>query len=129
MNALAKMITPNTAAISVALSTGRDVSMTLDRLYIADDNMTSRRDPDWVRSLAAMIEAQGLMHRLSITVDANGLGAVHAGGNRLLALQWLQSQGKLAADEPVECKAYEDAERAIALSLRKPRAHPAPPGR
>jgi ParB family chromosome partitioning protein len=101
----------------VAVYTGRDVVMPLNMLFIGHDNMTTDRDEGYIHSLAATIESVGLMHRLSITIGANGQGAIHAGGNRYLALMHLLSQGKLAVDEPIECKAYENAEQALAMSL------------
>ena len=67
-----------------------------------------------IDDLAAMIEAQGLLHRLTVVPAANGKRGyfeVAAGGRRLRALQLLASQKKLSKDAPIECKRVDaDAE-------------------
>lgn len=72
-----------------------------------------------IDDLAAMIEAQGLLHRLTVVPAANGKRGyfeVAAGGRRLRALQLLASQKKLSKDAPIECKRV-DADAATAASL------------
>ena len=72
-----------------------------------------------IDDLAAMIDAQGLLHRLTVVPAANGKRGyfeVVAGGRRLRALQLLASQKKLSKDAPIECKRV-DADAATAASL------------
>ena len=72
-----------------------------------------------IDELAAMIDAQGLLHRLTVVPASNrkkGYFEVAGGGRRLKALNLLASQNKLPKDAPIECKRVE-ADAATAASL------------
>ena len=95
---------------------GRDVLVPWNLLSVSEAN-ARKTQPGGIEELAALIESQGLMQRLSVVDagDSSRMGVV-AGGRRYLAIGLLIEAGKLPVDHPVECKLYE-SERAVELSL------------
>ena len=72
-----------------------------------------------IDDLAALIESQGLLHRLTVVPASNGKKGyfeVAAGERRRKALNLLVSQKKLAKDAPIECLQVQ-ADAATAASL------------
>ncbi|MDM0030412.1 ParB/RepB/Spo0J family partition protein [Variovorax saccharolyticus] len=72
---------------------GRDVTIALNRLKLSSNNVRKTRHADDLGELAALIESQGLLQRLSITDAGDGTYAVEAGGRRLAACQLLVERG------------------------------------
>ncbi|MDM0058938.1 ParB/RepB/Spo0J family partition protein [Variovorax fucosicus] len=104
-------------AVSVAVEpTGRDVRVPLDRLFISEANVRKVHHAAGLAELAALIEAQGLLHRLSVVAQPDGRFAVVAGGRRLRAMQMLAESGRWPASQPVECKLYDEGQ-AVQVSL------------
>lgn len=96
--------------------TGRDVLVPLDRLLISEANVRKVHHEEGLVELAALIEAQGLLQRLSVIAHAEGRFAVVAGGRRLRAMQILVASGRWPSTRPVECKLYEEGQ-AVQVSL------------
>ena len=72
-----------------------------------------------IDDLAAMIDSQGLLHRLTVVPSATGKAGcfdVVAGNRRLKALRLLAGKKKLAKSEPIECLLV-STENATAASL------------
>jgi ParB family chromosome partitioning protein len=85
-------------------------SIPLDKLVLHEGNVRQvETDATSVTSLAADIEARGLLQSLSVRAilgeagEETGEYAVQAGGRRLRALLLLVKQKKLAKDAPVPC--------------------------
>jgi ParB family chromosome partitioning protein len=97
-------------------SAGRDVLVPLDRLFISEANVRKVHHEEGLVELAALIEAQGLLQRLSVVAQPDERFAVVAGGRRLRAMQVLAESGRWSASQPVECKLYEEAQ-AVQVSL------------
>jgi ParB family transcriptional regulator, chromosome partitioning protein len=97
-------------------TTARDVLVPLDMLVLGDANVRRVFSEDGIAELAALIESQGLLQRLSVIAQADGSFAVVAGGRRLRAMHKLVADGKWSASQPIECKLYDDA-RAAEVSL------------
>jgi ParB family chromosome partitioning protein len=106
---------PSAHGAAVAPS-DRDMLVPLDQLVISDANVRRVFNEDGIAELAALIESQGLLQRLSVVAQANGFFAVVAGGRRLRAMHQLVAEGKWSESQPVECKLYDDA-RAAEVSL------------
>ena len=85
------------------------ISIPLDKLDLHDGNVRHLEADASIASLAADIEARGLLQSLSVRAILNEAGeetgeyGVQAGGRRLRALQLLVKQKKLAKDAPVPC--------------------------
>ncbi|CAN7775353.1 ParB/RepB/Spo0J family partition protein [Variovorax sp. LjRoot84] len=109
--AAAKIETP--VAVEPA---GRDVLVPLDHLFLSEANVRKVHHEEGILELAALIEAQGLLQRLSVVAVPDGRFAVVAGGRRLRAMQMLAQSGRWPASQPVECKLYEEAQ-ALQVSL------------
>lgn len=103
-----------TAGAAGALS--RDLRVPLDRLVLGAANVRRVQRADGLEELAALIDAQGLLQRLSVVAQDDGRFAVVAGGRRLRALQLLAERGRLPGDHPVECRLC-DAAQARQVSL------------
>lgn len=95
---------------------GRDLLVPLARLVLGEANVRRVHRPDGLAELAALIDAQGLLQRLSVVAQDDGRYAVVAGGRRLRALQMLAGRGRVPADHPVECRLC-DAAAARQVSL------------
>jgi ParB family chromosome partitioning protein len=107
---------------------GRDVLVPLDQLVLSEANVRKVHHDEGIIELAALIEAQGLLQRLSAVAMADGRFAVVAGGRRLRAMQMLAQSGRWSASQPVECKLYEEAQaRQVSLAENSGREamHPA----
>lgn len=103
---------------------GVEVSIPLNRLFLSVQNVRKVRNPQTIPELAATINEQGLLARLSVIpekfkgvkgVKGETFGVI-AGGRRLAALQHLVGQGLMKADEPVKCLQF-PVNRAVAVSL------------
>ncbi|SFQ70601.1 chromosome partitioning protein, ParB family [Variovorax sp. OK605] len=94
----------------------RDLHVPLDRLVLGEANVRRVQRADGLEELAALIDAQGLLQRLSVVAQDDGRFAVVAGGRRLRALQLLAERGRLAGTHPVECRLC-DAVQARQVSL------------
>lgn len=101
---------------AIVQAMGRDVLVPLDRLFVSEANVRKVHHEDGLVELAALIEAQGLLQRLSVVAHADGRFAVVAGGRRLRAMQILVASGRWPATQPVECKLYEEGQ-AVQVSL------------
>lgn len=75
----------------------------LHQLRLSPKNTRQRRDPEAIDAMAASILHHGLLQNLIVEPATNdpGVFEVLAGGTRLVALQRLQSEGKVPADHPV----------------------------
>jgi len=104
------------ASPAIVEPVGRDVLVPLDRLFISEANVRKVHHEEGLVELAALIEAQGLLQRLSVVAHRDGRFAVVAGGRRLRAMQLLAESGRWSASQPVECKLYEEAQ-AVQVSL------------
>jgi ParB family transcriptional regulator, chromosome partitioning protein len=85
-------------------------SIPLDKLVLHEGNVRQyEADAGSIASLAADIEARGLLQSLSVRAMCNEGGeetgeyGVQAGGRRLRALHLLVKQKKLAKDAPIPC--------------------------
>lgn len=99
---------------------GRDDLVPLSVLWLSASNVRSRHDPESIRTLAGLIEAEGgLLNPLAVVVEVvngmDGYGVV-AGGRRLRALQLLVEQGKMDADALIPVRVFE-SEQAVSVSL------------
>ncbi|MDM0052973.1 ParB/RepB/Spo0J family partition protein [Variovorax sp. J22R115] len=94
----------------------RDLLVPLDRLCLSTANVRKASPSHGLAELAALIDAQGLLQRLSVIAQDDGRHAVVAGGRRLQAIQMLAAQGRWPADRPVACTLFE-ADRAVQVSL------------
>lgn len=99
---------------------GRDDLVPLSVLWLSASNVRSKHDPEGIRALAGLIEAEGgLLNPLAVVVElvngVEGYGVV-AGGRRLRALQLLVEQGKMDADALIPVRVFE-SEQAVSVSL------------
>jgi ParB family chromosome partitioning protein len=101
---------------ALAPASREDVLVPLDRLELSDANVRQVTGEQSLAELAALIEAQGLLNRLSVVALPDGHFAVVAGGRRLRAMRLLVEQGKWHASQPVECKVHDPA-LALQVSL------------
>ncbi|WP_431513092.1 ParB/RepB/Spo0J family partition protein [Variovorax sp. DAIF25] len=101
---------------AIAAAPARDIDVPLHQLVLDDANVRKVRSAGGVEELAALIDAQGLLHRLDVVALADGRFGVIAGGRRLLALHKLASDGRWSAARPVECRLYDSAQ-AVEISL------------
>lgn len=101
---------------AIAAAPARDIDVPLHQLVLDDANVRKVRSAGGVEELAALIDAQGLLHRLAVVALADGRFGVIAGGRRLLALHKLVSDGRWSAARPVECRLYDSAQ-AVEISL------------
>ncbi len=101
---------------AIAAAPARDIDVPLHQLVLDDANVRKVRSAGGVEELAALIDAQGLLHRLAVVALADGRFGVIAGGRRLLALHKLASDGRWSAARPVECRLYDSAQ-AVEISL------------
>ena len=77
----------------------------LDRLFIDPANPRTRRDPDFIRALAANIASEGVLEPLQVKGPyPDGRFGVVNGGSRLEALQFLHPGDRI----DVECSAIAD---------------------
>jgi ParB family chromosome partitioning protein len=104
------------AAASGMLAAPRDLLVPLERLVLGEANVRRVHRAEGLEELAALIDAQGLLQRLSVVAQEEGRFAVVAGGRRLRALQLLAERGRLSGDHPVECRLC-DASQARQVSL------------
>ncbi len=95
---------------------GRDVLVPLDQLTLSDANVRKVHHEDGLLELAALIESQGLLQRLSIVALGDDHFGVVAGGRRLRAMQLLVAAARWPADQPIECKLYAQGQ-AVQVSL------------
>lgn len=107
---------PATTPAAEILKSGLDVFVPFNLLFISDENVRKVRNPAGLPELAALIDSQGLLQRLTVVAADGGLFGVAGGGRRYQAMALLVAAGKMAADHPVECKLYDSA-RAVALSI------------
>ena len=112
--------TPDAARALVASDR---LTVPLSKLFRSPNNVRSKiANPDGIRQLAAMIEAEGLLHDLHVSPEhkkgqPTGRFGVEAGGRRLEALNWLAVEGRLHPDAPIGCRAVaEGAATAVSLS-------------
>jgi ParB family transcriptional regulator, chromosome partitioning protein len=102
------------------LQAGHDVEIKLSDLFLSPDNVrTTERTR--IPQLAANIKKHGLLQRLQVSrevVDGEvtGRAAVEAGGRRLLALQHLADDNKIAHEALVSCRIVDKGE-AVSVSL------------
>ncbi|MCT8174140.1 ParB/RepB/Spo0J family partition protein [Variovorax sp. CY25R-8] len=101
---------------AIAAAPARDIDVPLHQLVLDDANVRKVRSAGGVEELAALIDAQGLLHRLAVVALADGRFGVIAGGRRLLALRKLANDGRWSAARPVECRLYDSAQ-AVEISL------------
>ena len=94
----------------------QDLLVPLDKLVLSEANVRTVVPPASISELAALIFSQGLLQRLLVVPQGEGVFAVVAGGRRLRAMQLLVSDGKWPLSQPVECKVFAD-ERAVEVSL------------
>lgn len=93
-----------------------DTSISLDRLVPAPENVRRTGRGEGIETLAASIEAHGLLHAL--LVRPNGAKfAVVAGRRRLAAMKLLARRRRLERAHPVPCRLLGDGEDAVELSL------------
>ncbi len=109
--------TSNFANTTIPESTS--IYVPLSSLFVSPGNV--RQKPTRVEELAAMIDAQGLLNPLYVTLAPAKRGspqryAVEAGGRRFAAMNLLIVQGKLGFDAPVEVRVIEP-EKAFEISL------------
>ncbi|MEJ8851852.1 ParB/RepB/Spo0J family partition protein [Variovorax rhizosphaerae] len=97
-------------------ASGRDMLVPLDKLAISPSNVRKVHHEEGLIELAALIESQGLLQRLSIVADTDGRFDVVAGGRRLRAMQMLAATGHWPKDQPIECKLYAQGQ-AVQVSL------------
>lgn len=96
--------------------TPRDLLVPLDRLVAGEANVRRVHRDEGIAELAALIDSQGLLQRLSVVALPDGRYAVAAGGRRLRAMQLLAAQGRMEAAQAVECRCFANA-RALEISL------------
>ena len=87
--------------------------LTLDQLTAHPKNVRAKSDysPEGLASLAASIAAQGLLQGLVVQQLEDGGYGVLAGRRRMLALQRLAAEGRLAAEVKIPCKVIEKVGR------------------
>ncbi|MEJ8859962.1 ParB/RepB/Spo0J family partition protein [Variovorax robiniae] len=95
---------------------GRDVLVPLDKLTLSEANVRKVHHEEGLVELAALIESQGLLQRLSIVPLEDDRFGVVAGGRRLRAMQILAAANRWPADQPIECKLYAQGQ-AVQVSL------------
>lgn len=103
-------------ALSKVTPAARDVLVPLDQLSVSEANVRKVHHEEGLMELAALIESQGLLQRLSLVADGEDRFAVVAGGRRLRAMQMLAASGRWPADQPIECKLYDEGQ-AVQVSL------------
>ena len=94
--------------------------LTLDQLAAHPKNVRAKSDysPEGLASLAASIAAQGLLQGLVVQQLEDGGYGVLAGRRRMLALQRLAAEGRLAAEVKIPCKVIERSiDHVTAVSL------------
>ena len=99
----------------IAMTTHTLTTIPFAKLRLSEANVRKSNREVRIPSLAASIDAYGLLHPL-IVAPAKGkktLFDVHAGGRRWRAISLLIEEGKLPKDHGVEVKLYEDAEAAL----------------
>jgi ParB family transcriptional regulator, chromosome partitioning protein len=79
------------------------VSIPLNKLVSAKDNVRKTGIHDEIGELKASIAAQGILQSLVVKKTSRGKFAVIAGQRRLLALSALADDGAIAGDTPVPC--------------------------
>lgn len=107
---------------------GRDVLVPLDKLTLSDANVRKVHHEESLSELAALIESQGLLQRLSVVAAPDECYAVVAGGRRLRAMQALAQSGRWSPTQPVECKLYDEAaavQVSVAENSGREEMHPA----
>lgn len=121
MNATAIHETQVLAAASM-LPQHAEITLPFSALFLSADNV--RQQPpsaERIKTLAALIKAQGLLNPLLVSPELKdgqptGRYAVDAGGRRWRALATLLADGHIAADEPIKC-ALTPADSAVETSL------------
>lgn len=92
----------------------------LDKLKLSPRNVRQKANAANIPELAALILSQGLLQALGVTMDPDDPTGqsylVEYGGRRLVSLQLLAGQGKIAEDSLIECDVYE-SNRATEISL------------
>lgn len=75
----------------------------LNKLVASPRNVRRKHPKADIESLAASIDARGLLQNLCVVSGERGCFEVEAGGRRRLALKLLAKEGKIAKDWPVPC--------------------------
>ena len=111
---------------ALTLRAARPLSVPLSALYLHPLNVRNAElnppTKEGLTTLAALIDAQGLLSRLKVLAEADashaptGRFGVVAGGRRWRALHLLVEQGKLSPDAPIDCDEVDEAE-ALEISL------------
>jgi ParB family chromosome partitioning protein len=104
--------------------------ISLSKLELSPLNVRKTRTKEDIASMAASIEAHGVLQNLLAHPNGGDTLGVVIGGTRLEAMKLLQSQGKIAADYavPVEVRPADDAtltERSLSENFRRSAMHPA----
>lgn len=114
---------PSSASAAVALPGGQRFTVPFSSLFLSPHNVRGAKEPslEGIRQLAALIEAEGLLADLHVSVEVaggkpTGRHGVEAGGRRWRALGLLVSDGKLHPEAPINCIAVAP-ESATAVSL------------
>ena len=121
---------PSTRKGNVMNTAIENILVPLNKLAVSPANVRKTGGTK-IDDLAAMIESQGLLNRLTVvpaTCGKKGHYEVAAGGRRLRALTLLAEQKKLAKDAPIECKlVHADAATAASLAenIAREAMHPA----
>jgi len=101
----------------------------LTALRLSAKNTRKRRTADSVERMARSLHVHGQLQNLVVTQASDpDTYDVEAGGTRLLALQLLQSEGRLADDHLVDCKVierHEALEASTAENTLREAMHPA----
>ena len=131
---MAKKSKPIVATPRAALGVISVFTAPLSCLFISPDNVrVAEVSESGIVELAAMIEAQKLLHPLQVTVEQidgvpTGRFAVEAGGRRLRTLNLLAQAGKIASDEPISLVLHDDGdatEVSLIENLSSEAMHPA----
>jgi ParB family transcriptional regulator, chromosome partitioning protein len=127
--ASAKSAVARATDAAISLPAGRALAVPYSKLFLSPDNVRSSRPPavEGIKQLAAMIEAEGLLADLHVSVEhragkPTGRFGVEAGGRRWRALGLLVAEGKLHPDAPIACRAVAEG-AATAVSLAENLAH------
>ena len=106
-----------------ALQGGQRLTVPLSRLFLSPNNVRASKhpSPEGIKQLAAMIDADGLLADLHVSIERKdgkptGRYGVEAGGRRWRALGLLVAAQRLHADTPINCITVED-ESATSVSL------------
>ncbi len=131
---MAKKSKPVVATARAALGVISVFTAPLSSLFISPGNVrVAEVSESGIAELAAMIEAQKLLHPLQVTVEQidgapTGRFAVEAGGRRLRALNLLAQAGKISSDEPISLVLHDDGdatEVSLIENLSSEAMHPA----